>query len=169
MKTAILAAAIGIPIVIASPQALGDGTRIPGYLDLSTGVFSPRLASPPPATAVPRTGVVTITITVAMDSAIPLEQTVTCNAGLSSFDSSFTNTAGAQSTVVKSSKTVGKCVLTIPYVWEVAAATTNMSVTASITSGTSFGIGSVGHTGSTTFTPFAVPNGNTALAVTLAI
>jgi hypothetical protein len=149
----------------------GDAAQgLPGFLNPSTGVFTSRPVLTPAAAAISATATITISFTVKINTAIPIAQTITCSGTISSFDSSFSNSAFGQSNVVKSSATAGTCTITIPYIWQIAAATTMMNVSASIATSNGFSVGSVSRNASATVAPFAVPvKGTKSVAVTLAL
>jgi hypothetical protein len=172
MKTlAILAGAVAlfgsVVVLPISTDAAGPVAGIAGVLDPSTGTFTTRPALVQAATALQKSGTVTVTTTVVIDSAIPLDQPITCNVSISAYDSSFVNSASGENNVVRSGSS-GKCTTVIHYIWEVASSSTMMSVSVSISTG-SFGTDTVSHSADHSFTPFAVPSTSTSLAVTLAL
>jgi hypothetical protein len=147
-------------------QAADAVQGIPGYLNPSTGVFSARPALTPAAAAIAATGKIVVTINLTFDSKIPLAQIVTCSVSISSIDSSFTNNASASDIVVKTSASAGSCKVAIPYIWEIASASTMMNVSVDVNTNTP----NLFHEASFTAAPFAVPSGKTNLpAITLAM
>jgi hypothetical protein len=119
---------IGV-VALALPRpsrAAGGG----GYFDPATGRFvpmvSPKVApKDPPVT---RTGTVDLDITLTIESAIGSDESVTCDATLSSDDASFFNEVTASGTV--SGRPTGTLTLTMPYDWTQAA--TGESATVSL-------------------------------------
>ena len=150
-------------------QAEDISNSIPGYLNPSTGVFTTRPALTPAASSVVAKATINITFTVILDSTIPLSQTVTCSASLSSFDNSFINSASAENNVVKSSASAGTCTISIPYVWEILSTSTPMSVNVSVSTSSGYSAG-ITRNASKTIASFAVPTtGTKNIAVTLAL
>lgn len=157
-----LAAALLSTHSLAQEASLG----IAGYLNPATGLFTPGQALKVAPAAVAATAKLTVNFTVKLSSSIPLQQPVTCSVFISSFDGSFSNSASSQGFVTKTSATQGTCSISIPYVWQIAGATTNMNVNPSISTNAS----GLSKNSSATITPFAVPTtGTKIVAVTLAL
>lgn len=173
MKTfaiaAVGAALLGSVLVLpAATEAGSTGAGVAGFLDPTTGTFTAKAGLLAASAALARTGAITVTTTVQIDSAIPVDQPITCTVSLSSGDVSFSNSASGTNNVVRTGSS-GKCTTTIHYIWEVAAATTLMNVSVSISTGNGFNTDGVSHNASSSFAPFAVPNTAKSLAVTLAL
>jgi len=166
--TTAVAVLAGLVFPFAS-QAADAVQGIPGYLNPSTGVFSARPALTPAAAAIAATGKIVVTINLTFDSKIPLAQIVTCNVFISSTDSSFFNNASASNNVVKTSASAGSCIVAIPYIWEIASASTMMNVSVDVSTFET-STPNLSHEASFTVAPFAVPSGKTKLpAITLAM
>src|SRR5262249_21233595 len=127
---ALFGSALLLPVPTEAQNASTHG--IPGYLDPTTGVFSPVVNSLPTAATLTRTGKVVVAVTVQIDSSIPKDQQITCNVTIGSSDfPGITNGASSQSGVIRSGSS-GKCTTTIPYIWIVANATTKMNVSVTV-------------------------------------
>jgi hypothetical protein len=140
---------------------------IPGFLDPSTGLFTARPSLLPGAATLQRSGTITVTITAVLGSNIPPSVPVTCFVSISSSDTAADNFASGSGAFTRSGKG-GTCKLAIPYIFEVAAPSTTMFVSASLSATTST-TPSLTYSASHSFTPFAVPNGKKSLTVTLAM
>ncbi len=154
-----------LPSATEAQSAAPSG--IPGYLNPATGLFIARPALLPGAATLQRSGTITVTITAVLGSNIPASVSVFCSVSIGSFDSAFSNSASGSGVLVRS-KTGGTCKVAIPYIFEVAAATTTMTVSAFISAETST-TPPVDYSASHSFTPFVVPNKSMSLAVTLAM
>ncbi|HEY1257742.1 MAG TPA: hypothetical protein VGF34_00725 [Stellaceae bacterium] len=170
MKT--LAAAVGAALfcsALACPVTTeAANTGIAGTMDTTTGTFTPQAVLAPAAVDLLRTGVITVTTTVQIDSQIPQDQTISCTVTLNSFDSSFTNSASGSNNVIRTGNK-GTCKTTIHYIWQVLNAQTKMNVSVSVSTNNGFSSGGVSHNASHSFTPFAVPNASKSLSITLAL
>ncbi|HEV3113596.1 MAG TPA: hypothetical protein VGY99_24180 [Candidatus Binataceae bacterium] len=166
MKNLVVALVLAI-VALALPyptQATSAPAGIPGYYNAATGTFSPlTIKQVPLAAVVSRTGTFEAVITLTIESAIGIDEPITCTASISSFDPSFTNSASATGLVVRTGAT-GKVTITIPYDWTMAA--TGESATVSVNcSESEFGTGSAGHSMSFAGFTFTVPT--TAGTVTI--
>ncbi len=172
MRTVRMAAAgaalLGSVLLLpAATEAQNTAPGIPGYLNPATGVFTARPALLPAAATLQRSGTITVTITAVLGSNIPASVPVTCFVSIGSSDSAVDNFASGSGVLIRSGKG-GKCKVAIPYIFEVAASTTPMTVFASLGAFTST-TPSISYSASHSFTPFAVPNKSMSLAVTLAM
>jgi hypothetical protein len=161
---ALFGAALLLPAVTEAQN--GAGTQIPGFLDTSTGLFTARPVQLPAAT-LQRSGTITVTVTAVLGSNIPRSVPVICSVSISSTDTAASNRGFATAVLARSGKG-GTCKVAIPYIFEVANATTVMQVSADISatvSQTPF----LNYDAFHSFTAFAVPNGNKSLTVTLAM
>ena len=141
MRTVRMAAAgaalLGSVLLLpAATEAQNTAPGIPGYLNPATGLFTARPALLPGATALQRIGMITVTITAVLGSNIPASVTVGCFVSIGSSDSAATNSASGSGVLVRTKKG-GTCKVAIPYIFEVAASTTTMFVSASISATTS--------------------------------
>ena len=173
MKTfataAAAAALLGSMLAVPVPtQAQNTPTGIPGFLNPATGTFMPRLSLTPAAATLKRGGTIVVTISVVINSTIPSNQPISCSATISSTDLAFFNDVFGSGIVTRSGST-GKCVLRLPYIWEVLNAQTQMNVSASVQTSGSFGSSQPSRSSTRTFAAFPVPNGNRALAVSLGL
>jgi hypothetical protein len=164
IAAALLGSALMLPLTAEAQNAAIPG--IPGFLNPSTGVFTARPAQLSAAT-LQRSGTITVTVTAVLGSNIPASVPVTCGITIASVDSAATNSASGAGVVVRTGNG-GTCKVSIPYIFEVASSTTPMSVSAGIFAFVSANP-SLNYNASHSFTPFAVPNGSKALAVTLAM
>lgn len=162
---ALFASTLVLPV---ASDAAGPVAGIAGTLDPATGAFTARSNLAPAAAALQRTGSITVTTKVTIDLKIPVDQPITCGVTLSSFDSSFTNSATGSNDVVRSGST-GTCTTTIFFVWEVSSASTTMSVSVNLSTGSGFSTDEVSHSAGFSFAPFVVPNGSKSLSVALAL
>jgi hypothetical protein len=154
-----------LPATTAAQNPAAPG--IAGYLNPATGVFTARPALLPAAKTLQRIGSITVTVTAVLGSNIPTSVPLTCGVSIGSSDSAADNSAGASGVLVRS-KTGGTCKVSIPYIFEVAATTTPMSVSASLFASTST-TPSISYSASTSITLPSVPNKPTSVAVTLAM
>lgn len=172
MKTfataAAAAALLGSMLAIPTPiQAQDSPVGIPGFLNPATGTFTTRLSLAPAAASLKRTGTVSVTISVLINSTIPASQQITCSVTLSSSDASFFNEVFGTGTVARAGG-AGKCVIRLPYIWEVLNAQTAMQVSASVSTSGGFNSSQPSRNATQAFA-FPVPNGTKALAVTLGL
>lgn len=155
------------------PTATDAASAVAGFLNPATGAFTPAATQAQltaAAAAVTRSGTVTITINVKIESSIPNGQQLTCSGGISSFDASgISNSASASTSLIKNGST-GTCKMVIPYQWLVASSNTLISVN-NLSVSTNSTIGSVTfRTASTSFAAFKVGNGgNKPITVPLSI
>jgi hypothetical protein len=161
---AALLAGLVLPLAAQADQSV---TGIPGYLDPATGTFTARPALEPGASGLTRKGKIVVTTTIEIDSSIPKDQPISCSVTLNSFDSLFTNYATGTDNAVRSGSTA-TCTMTINYIWQVASASTTMTVSVMVSTNVS-GAEIVYHSGSSSFTPFAVPSGTKTLSTTLGL
>jgi hypothetical protein len=172
MKT-LAAAAVGVAffgsalVLPVATDAQNAPFGIPGYLNPATGLFTARPALSPATSGLQRSGTINVTITAVLGSNIPASVPVSCSVFLSAVDTAFDNTADGSSVVTRSAKG-GTCKVSIPYIFEVASASTPMNVSASLFATTS-SAPSLSYSASFSFAPFAVPSGTKSLAVTLAM
>lgn len=152
----------------ATTDAAGTAPGIAGFLDPATGIFTARPSLSTASAALKRTGSITVTTTVAIDSQIPADQPITCSVSLSGADESFSNSATGANNVIRSGST-GICKTTIFFVWEVSSASTTMAVSVTVSTGSGFDPDTVSHSAGFSFTPFVVPNGPKSLSVALAL
>lgn len=148
-------AVVGLVLPYPS-QGASAPAGIPGYFNPATGTFAPlTIKQVPLAAAVSRTGTFEAVITLSIESAIGIDEPITCTANISSFDPSFTNSASATGLVVRTGAT-GKVTITIPYDWTMAATGEQATVTVNC-SESEFGAGSAGHSMSFAGFTFTVP------------
>lgn len=159
---------------LALPTTTDAASTIAGYLDPSTGSFTPAATqaqiAATAASVVTRKGTVTFHIKVAIESAIPTGQQISCSAGISSNDfGGVSNSANASSVLVKAGST-GTCTMAIPYQWLVASSKTMINVT-SISVSTDSTIGSVNSRfASTSFPAFQIGSGGSkSITVSLSL
>jgi hypothetical protein len=171
MKTLAAAAAgaamCGISLLPVATEAQSGAAGVPGYLNPSTGMFTARPARLSAASALKRIGTINVTVTAVLGSNIPASVPVFCTVFLEADDGGFDNSASGAGVFVRKGSG-GTCKLSIPYIFEVAVATTPMNVTASLSASTST-TPSLGYGASFSFSPFAVPSGTKNLSVTLAM
>ncbi len=148
-------ATIGFAVPHAG-KAAGAVRAVPGYYDPATGAFMPMVSKVLAAAPVTRTGTVKITITLNIEASIGTDQAISCQASLSTFDASFSNSASASNVVVRSGAK-GTATLVIPYDWTMAASGEMVTISSSCTEGSGYSAGGVGHTVSFVVPGFAVP------------
>jgi hypothetical protein len=161
---ALFASAALLPV---ATEAQNASAGISGFLNPATGVFTARPTLLPAVTGLQRSGTVTVTVTAVIGSNIPSSVPLSCGIELSTSDAEFGNFAEGSGNLVRSGKG-GTCKVAIPYIFEIANAQTTMTVSASI-GGSTATSPILSYSASHTFATFAVPNGNTSLAVTLAM
>jgi hypothetical protein len=147
-------AAFALPHSVKAAETI---KAVPGYYSPATGTFAPMVSRVPTAAPVARTGTVKITITLGIEAAIGTDQPISCQASISVFDSSFSNSASASGVVTRSGAK-GTVVLTIPYNWTLAAAGETVTITSSCSTGSGFSAGGVGHSITFSVPGFAVPS-----------
>jgi hypothetical protein len=152
----VLMLAIAVLALPYPSQAASAPKGIPGYFNPATGTFAPlTIYQAPLGTAVVRTGTVNIAITLSIESSIGIGEPISCNASISSFDASFSNSASASGLVIRTG-TTGKVTIPIPYDWTMAATGEQATISVSCDEG-SFGTGAIGHTLSFTVPALTVP------------
>jgi hypothetical protein len=163
MKNFVVAAALSAAgFVVSYSGSAADTVRgVPGFLDPSTGNFTPAAASPIvtkviPAAAVARTGTVKVVITLAIESAIGTDESISCSASFFATDASFDNTASATTLVVRTGAT-GTATMTIPYDWTMAVTGEPATISVNCTEGNGFSAGGVGHSISFVTPAFVIP------------
>jgi hypothetical protein len=158
MKSFIAGALLAVASVAMSSGAEARAaTGIPGYIDTTTGVFTPYVQKVPAATSVARTGKVAVTIALNIQPAIGADEPISCTVSISAFDASFSNSASSAG-VVSRTGTKGSVTISIPYQWTMKAAGETAIVTVSCSEGvSSFTPGGVAHSISFTVPGFAVP------------
>jgi hypothetical protein len=138
-------------------QAAGVMMGVPGYYDPTTSTFVP-IVTPKtfPLATFTRTGTFKLTVTLSIEPAIGVDEPITCQASISTFDASFTNSASTTGLIVRSGAK-GTLTMPIPYNWTTAAAGETATVTVNC-SENSFGAGGIGHSISFTVPGFVVPS-----------
>ena len=121
---------------LALPTTTDAASKVAGYLDPSNGVFSPVASNAGQgaavAAALTRSGVITVVINLAIQSAIPTGQEISCSANIGTNEfPGISNSASASTALIKTG-TTGKCTMAIPYQWIVASASTQVSVSANV-------------------------------------
>jgi hypothetical protein len=174
MKTFVAAAGAALftsvlllPFQTEAQNAAASG--IPGFLNPSTGQFTAKPALSAATPALQRSGTITVTVSVVFGSNIPAStsETLSCTVSLSAGEDGYYNTASGSGTIIRKGNE-GTCKVSIPYIFEIAVATTPMNVSA-YTYASSNSTPSENYSAEFYFSPFAVPNGNKDLAVTLAM
>jgi hypothetical protein len=117
-------ATIGLPAGTADAQTV---KRIPGVLDPTTGVFT-TVPMTVPAASSTISGTVKVVLNLTLDSAIGSDETITCTVSISTYDTSYINSASAAIDAVRSGRKA-TCTLVIPYEWTVAKAGETVSIT----------------------------------------
>jgi hypothetical protein len=159
MKNLVIILVLAVAALAPHLSQAADATKgIPGFYDPTTATFMPLVVPKAvPLAKVNRTGTVKISITLNIEAAIGTDEPISCDATISTFDSSFTNSASASATVVRSSLTSGSLTLSIPYDWTLANATETASVGTNCSESGGFSAGSVGHSIAFTVPGFTVP------------
>jgi hypothetical protein len=172
MKT-LAAAAIGAAMLgtlVLSPvatDAQDAASGIPGFLNPSTGMFTARPVLLSATSGLKRIGTINVTVTAVLGSNIPASLPLSCYISLYADDLGFDNGASGSGTLVRKGSS-GTCKVSIPYIFEIAVATTPMNVSASISAYTST-TPEFSYSASFSFAPFPVPTGTKNLAITLAM
>jgi hypothetical protein len=152
-------------------EAQNTSAGIPGFLNPSTGVFTARPALEQATAALQRSGKIIVKVTATIGSNIPKTATTPlyCGVTLSSYDTEFQNYASGSAILVRSaSGTTGTCSLAVPFIFEIATASTKMNVEASIYANTGSTTGSLSYSAEFAYAPFAVPTGTHIVTIPLA-
>jgi len=147
--------AIGLVVPYASYAA-----GVAGYLDPSTGTFTPAMIKPikaKAATTVIRTGTVKIVVDLTFESAIGTDEAVTCYGSINSSDNSFDNSVSTTVLVNRTSATAGAATLVMPYDWTQLATGEDVDWSLNCTEGSSYSAGGVSHSIYFTGGTFVVP------------
>jgi len=161
---ALFGSALLLPI---ATEAQSAPAGIPGFLNPSTGMFMAKPALLPATTALQRSGTLTVTVTAVIGSNISKTTPLYCSVSIYSSDGEYYNTADGEAPLVRSGKG-GTCKLAIPFIFEIATATTSLTVRAEISAGT-ITTPNLSYDASFTFSPFAVPKGNESVTIPLAL
>jgi hypothetical protein len=169
LATAAAGAALfgSVLLLPVATEAQNPSAGVPGFLDPSTGTFTTRSALSPAASGLKRIGTINVTVTAVLGSNIPASVPVSCSVFLDADDTSFDNSASASGVLVRKGSG-GTCKVSIPYIFEIAVASTTMNVTATLGAFTSTSP-ALSYSAEFRFSPFTVPSGTKNLSVTLAM
>ena len=169
----VAAAAAGLfGSVLLPPAATEAQIAAPGIRGLpnpSAGTFSATRQLVPAASSVQVSGTVTVTVSAAITSNIPITQTISCQVELTTsfLDPAFFNDDVVTVPLTRTSLKSGTCKVSVPYIFEVTTAKEPLTVAAAIfTENSSF---TVVYSATRTFALATVPSGATSLSTNLAI
>jgi len=128
---AMVLAIVGLALTHPSQAASLPPAAQLGYWDETTATFTPLITpkvAPNPNTVITASGTVVAKITLHLESAIGTDADIGCTVSIGESDASFSNSASASGSIVRSSATLGTATITIPYEWTIVGPSEPVSI-----------------------------------------
>jgi hypothetical protein len=131
LATALLLSAISTTLANAATSDTKLG--VPGFMNLSTGKFTPKPTASPAAAPIGVSGTIVLKITAVVESSIGASVPIVCNASIYTSDaSSFSNEVDVQQFAATRSGSTATCNISMPYLWTVSSTSDTVFISYSI-------------------------------------